>query len=150
MNIIYASSLLPRGTNTPRPLTRVTNTLSLATKSSKQALHHSRWEETDTIQFHILSKMSNRNGTKTHMSHLMIKPTKWVCAQQRLRSVWASKWRLWSDWADAQADLSPQWAHSHFVGLSWGGSHTTQRKPGGQLFPSRWSSRIILNKTYKK
>ena len=24
--------------------------------------------------------------------------------------------RLWSDWADAQADLSLCWAHSHFVG----------------------------------
>ena len=23
--------------------------------------------------------------------------------------------RLWSDWADAQADLSPRWAHTHFV-----------------------------------
>ena len=26
-------------------------------------------------------------------------------------------WRLWSDWADAQADLSLRWAHSHFVGF---------------------------------
>ena len=25
--------------------------------------------------------------------------------------------RLWSDWADAQADLSLCWAHSHFVGF---------------------------------
>ena len=25
--------------------------------------------------------------------------------------------RLWSDWADAKADLSLQWAHSHFVGF---------------------------------
>ena len=25
--------------------------------------------------------------------------------------------RLWSDWADAQADLNLRWAHSHFVGL---------------------------------
>ena len=25
--------------------------------------------------------------------------------------------RLWSDWADAQADLSLRWAHSHFVGF---------------------------------
>ena len=25
--------------------------------------------------------------------------------------------RLWSDWADAQADLSLLWAHSHFVGF---------------------------------
>ena len=29
--------------------------------------------------------------------------------------------RLWSDWADAQADLSRRWAHTHFVGfvMSW-------------------------------
>ena len=25
--------------------------------------------------------------------------------------------RLWSDWADAQADLSLRWAHIHFVGF---------------------------------
>ena len=25
--------------------------------------------------------------------------------------------RLWSDWADAQADLSFRWAHSHIVGF---------------------------------
>ena len=70
----------------------------------------------------------------------MTKPTKWVCAQRRLRSAWASAqsdhslrcphdkaWvlscslstqrRLWSDWADDQADLSLRWVHSHFVGL---------------------------------
>ena len=29
-------------------------------------------------------------------------------------SAWAS---LWSDWADAQADLSLRWAHSNFVGF---------------------------------
>ena len=28
----------------------------------------------------------------------------------------AQRW-LWSDWADAQADLSLRWAHSHFVGF---------------------------------
>ena len=27
----------------------------------------------------------------------------------------STKRRLWSDWADAQADLSLRWAHSHFV-----------------------------------
>ena len=25
--------------------------------------------------------------------------------------------RLWSNWADAQADLSPRWVHTHFVGF---------------------------------
>ena len=68
------------------------------------------------------------------MSHLMTKPTKWLCAQRRLWLAWASaqsnqsslcaQWvaklsscrqrRLWSDWADAQADLSLRWAHMPF------------------------------------
>ena len=30
---------------------------------------------------------------------------------------WRAQQRLWSDWADAQADLSLRWAHSHFVGF---------------------------------
>ena len=66
----------------------------------------------------------------------MTKPTKWVCAQRRLRSdppslirVFAVRLKkplflsnpmsaqrsLWSDWADAQAELSLRWAHTHFV-----------------------------------
>ena len=75
-----------------------------------------------------------------HMSRDMTKPTKWVCAQRRLRSAWASaqsdqslclrsvgslgpklsscgQRRLWSDWADALADLGLRWAHSHIVGF---------------------------------
>ena len=63
----------------------------------------------------------------------MTKPTKWLCAQRRLRSAWASaqsdqslrcaklsscgQRRLWSDWADAQADLYLRWVHSHFIGF---------------------------------
>ena len=68
------------------------------------------------------------------MSHDMTKPAKWLCAQQiRIRlgicPVWSecslSAWRKlgslatqwahsknWSDWADAQADLSSLGAHS--------------------------------------
>ena len=71
-----------------------------------------------------------------NLRFLMIKPTKWLCAQRRqislgIRPVWSesslSGWRKlgsldthWahskdcSDWADAQADLSLRWAHSHF------------------------------------
>ena len=33
---------------------------------------------------------------------------------------WATHWAHnedWSDWADAQADLSLRWAHTHFVGF---------------------------------
>ena len=78
--------------------------------------------------------------TLIKMSRDMTKPTKWVCAQRRLRSAWASaqsdqslrcahekrlvlsyplsaQRRLWSDWAHAQADLSLRLAHSHFVGF---------------------------------
>ena len=79
---------------------------------------------------------SEEKGRATDMT----KPTKWVCAQQSLRSAWASalsdqslrcpleeslgpeisierKWRHWSEWADAQADLSLHWEHTRFVGF---------------------------------
>ena len=41
----------------------------------------------------------------------------------RMKKAWvlsyplSAQWRLWSDWADAQADLSLCWAHSYFVGF---------------------------------
>ena len=75
----------------------------------------------------------------------MTKPTKWLCAQRRLRSAWASaqsdqslrcvgpklsscgQRRLWSDWADAQADLSRRWAHSLLV-LSCRGSFVSFKR----------------------
>ena len=67
----------------------------------------------------------------------MTKQTKWVCSQRRLSLAWAStqsdqslrcpheeslgpyhplsaQRRIWSDWADAQADLSVGWAHMPF------------------------------------
>ena len=61
----------------------------------------------------------------------------------RMKKAWvliypfSEQQRLWSDWADAQADLSLHWAHSHFVGfvmrrlifasaiLAWNASTTT-------------------------
>ena len=73
------------------------------------------------------------------MSRDMTKPTKLVCPAKTqislgIRSVWSvfaarlmgslgnklsscGQRRLWSDWADAQADLSLRWTHSHFVGF---------------------------------
>ena len=71
------------------------------------------------------------------MSHLMTKPIKWhVCPAKTqislgIRPVWSvftvgmkkawvlsyllsAQQRLWSDWADAQADLSLRWAHRSF------------------------------------
>ena len=78
-----------------------------------------------------------------HLRHLMTKPTKWHVRPAKtqislgIRLVWSesslSAWRkleslathwglsaqrrLWSDWMDAQADLSLCWAHSHSVGF---------------------------------
>ena len=45
----------------------------------------------------------------------------------RMKKAWVPSYplsaqrRLWSDWADAQADLSLRWAHTHFIGfvMSW-------------------------------
>ena len=76
----------------------------------------------------------------TNISHLMTKATQWhvhqaktqislgICpvwsvSAVRMKKAWvlsypmSAQWRLWSDWADAQADLSLRWAHSHFVGF---------------------------------
>ena len=75
-----------------------------------------------------------------HLSRLLTKPTKWhvppaktdqpghppssirVFAGRMKEAGYLSyplsaQRRLWSDWADAQADLSLCWAHSHFVGF---------------------------------
>ena len=38
----------------------------------------------------------------------------WVAKDQ---AFFSGQLRLWSDWADAQADLSLHWAHSHFGGF---------------------------------
>ena len=51
----------------------------------------------------------------------------WSVFPIRMKKAWVLSYplsaqrRLWSDWADAQADLSLCWAHSHFVGfvMSW-------------------------------
>ena len=76
----------------------------------------------------------------TEVSRLMIKPTKWHVRPAKtqislgIHPVWSvsslAAWRKlgslathwvqskdWSDWADAQADLSLRCAHSHFVGF---------------------------------
>ena len=88
-----------------------------------------QWAHAGCLEYMIRTK---------EMSRDMTKPTKWLCAQRRLRSaghppslIWvfavrmmkawtlsyqlSAQQRLWSDWANAQADLSLRWAHSHFV-----------------------------------
>ena len=68
------------------------------------------------------------------MSRNMTKPTKWLWAQRRLRSAWASwsslstwsncgslvtHWAHSEDWADAQADLSFRCGHTHTCHKLW-------------------------------
>ena len=57
--------------------------------------------------------------------------------------------RLWSDWADAQADLSRRWAHSHFVGfvmrwlmfIIWGVNVYLSPTYGSRTVADRWRER---------
>ena len=84
----------------------------------------------------------------------MTKPTKWLCAQRRRRSAWASaqsdqsslcaQWiakvpsflhvdsKDWSEWTNAQADLSLHWAHIHFVGFVMRGPGWSESSLGTQ------------------
>ena len=70
------------------------------------------------------NKMSVRPA-KTQIS-LGIRPV-WSVFAVRMKKPWALSYplsaqrRLWSDWANAQADLSLRWAHTHFVDfvMSW-------------------------------
>ena len=67
------------------------------------------------------------------LSRDMTKPTKWLCAERRLRSAWAwvakdpsflhADSEDWSDWADARADLSPRWAHMPFCWFCYQAAH---------------------------
>ena len=70
--------------------------------------------------FNILHGDEVRFGT-THitkeMSRLMTKPTKWhvtSMGSQGPKLSSCGQRRLWSDWADVQADLSLRWAHMPF------------------------------------
>ena len=103
-------------------------------------------DDTKYLDTNLGKQCSWSSLIRVYMSRNMTKPTKWLCAQQRLRSAWASaqfdqslccpheeslgpylpvsaQQRLRSDWADAQADLSLRWAHAHLLVLSCRGSH---------------------------
>ena len=69
---------------------------------------------------------STMNYKSYYMSHDMMPSLIRVFAV-RMKKAWVLSYplsaqrRLWSDWADAQADLSLRWVHTHFVGfvMSW-------------------------------
>ena len=91
---------------------------------------------------------------RVQMSHSMTKPTKWRAASKdsdqpghlpslirvfavRMKKHWVLSYlksaqrRLWSDWVDAQADLSLRYPHGHFVGfvMRWLKCHLKADEP---------------------
>ena len=62
----------------------------------------------------VPSEDSEQPGNPPSLSRVFAVRTKkaWVLSYPL-----SAQRRLWSDWADAQADLSLRWAHSHFVGF---------------------------------
>ena len=80
------------------------------------------WQERDYLSRDMTktNKVTVRPA-KTQIS-LGIRPV-WSVFAVRMKKAWvlsyplSAQQRLWSDWADAQADLSLRWAHSHFVGF---------------------------------
>ena len=62
----------------------------------------------------VLSEDSDQPGHPPNLIRVFAVRVKkhWV-----LRYPLSAQRRLWADWADAQADLSLRWAHSHFVGF---------------------------------
>ena len=101
------------------------------------AQHQLQWSHITSMNTDECSRYLQKN-----VSRLMTKPTKWLCAQWRLRSAWASV----SAWRKLRS-LATHWAHSEdsdqtgrmpkliwvFAGrtvillaLSWGGSICVQ------------------------
>ena len=60
------------------------------------------------------SKGSDQSGHPPSLIRVFAVPTMkaWVLSYPL-----SAQRRVWSDWADAQADLSLRWAHTHFVGF---------------------------------
>ena len=114
------------------------------------------------IYYHAPSHNEQLLYLNGNMSRVMIQPTKWVCAQISLgiRLVWSvfavcmkKPWvlsyplraqrRLWSDWADAQADLSLRWVHTHFVRFFHVVAHIKQTKPITSLQMCRYLFKCV-------
>ena len=104
----------------------------LISEWGKTLNRHMRYIIMDFLSGFSMFTSRNRENELPHD-----KINKTTCAQQRLRSAWASaqadqslvvrmkkhwtlnyllsaQWRLWSDWVDDQADLSLRWTHMSF------------------------------------
>ena len=62
----------------------------------------------------VPSEDSDQSGHPPSLVRVFVVRTK---KAQVLSYLLSAQRRLWSDWADAQADLSLCWAHSHFAGI---------------------------------
>ena len=81
------------------------------------------------------------------MSHLMTKPTKWVCAQRRLRSAWASAQSdqsLRCPHEETLGSLATHWAHSEDSDQP---GHPTSliRCPGWSVYTGRTLILFVLS-----
>ena len=69
------------------------------------------------IIVHVLYMLYEPRHDKTNK--VSKRPAK---TQISMKKPWVLSYPLiWSDWADAHADLSLRWAHTHFVGFCWFG-----------------------------
>ena len=85
------------------------------------------WHSHFLLTFLFSNKRTTHRNEPPHdkTQKVAVRPakTKISLGIRPVRSEWAlsypvsAKRRLWSEWADAQADLSLRWAHSHFVGF---------------------------------
>ena len=100
-----------------------------------------QWSGTYTIEFHIKILPLRHQTGKEHKWAASWQNHQCGCASSedsdqpghppslirvfavRIKKAWVLSYpliaqrRLWSDWTDAQADLSLRWAHTHFVGF---------------------------------
>ena len=95
--------------------------MSLVTIIRSASCDHWRQKPSYEPQRDKTNKMSV-SPAKTQI-RLGIRPVWSESSLVRMKQHWvisfplSAQRRLWSDWADAQADLSLRWTHTHFVGF---------------------------------
>ena len=118
-------------------LTPLNKTWTPIEKSWIRLCHRTYCYKLDVIQSNMTLYLQVH--LNQHLSHLMTKPTKWLCAQRRLRSAWASahsdQSSLCAKWvakdpsflhADSESSESLLGTHIILLVLSWGGSFVCQ------------------------
>ena len=108
--VLFTKSVKHLGFNNQTDKTAELFMMSLAI--SKPAIKHT------ACQYFLIIMHKIQQVASNNLSRLMTKPTKWLCAQRRLRSAWAPAWRK-------LGSLATYWTHSEdsllFI-FSWGGS----------------------------